>query len=125
MNLAQHVVDDTAKVSARVFAGLMTEIVCDIAVYHSQWKPANDTWSILEIDRHLADEEEFDFRDRTKMTLAEPSESWPPIDPNAWAVERRNHSLRFQHRVKVTLSNYGRKKSSRILRTWSKSMFLG
>jgi hypothetical protein len=43
----------------------------------------------VEIVGHLADEEEFDFRERVRLTLADPSFPWPSIDPEGWAVERR------------------------------------
>lgn len=52
-----------------------------------RWRPADGSWSILEILCHLADEEVFDFRARLKRTLA--GEDWDPIDPEGWAIERR------------------------------------
>lgn len=54
----------------------------------SRWKPSDGGWSILEVVCHLADEEEFDFRVRVRLTLQDPSIEWPPIDPEGWAVER-------------------------------------
>jgi len=53
-----------------------------------RWKPADGAWSILEIVSHLGDEEVDDFRKRVESTLRNPSASWPPIDPEGWAVER-------------------------------------
>jgi hypothetical protein len=55
----------------------------------AKWKPADGSWSILEVVTHLADEEVEDFRTRVRMTLESPAESWPKIDPPGWAVERR------------------------------------
>jgi hypothetical protein len=46
-------------------------------------------WSILEIVSHLADEEEADFRVRVRLTLEDPEQDWPPIDPEGWARDRR------------------------------------
>ncbi|MCJ7717674.1 MAG: DinB family protein [Anaerolineales bacterium] len=53
------------------------------------WKPDPDTWSILEVINHLADEEEFDFPVRLKMILEGSDKSWPPIDPQGWIVEHK------------------------------------
>ncbi|HEY3244026.1 MAG TPA: DinB family protein [Phycisphaerae bacterium] len=55
----------------------------------AEWKPPSGAWSILEIVNHLADEEVDDFRRRLDLTLLSPGEPWPPIDPEAWARERR------------------------------------
>lgn len=52
-------------------------------------RPDEKTWSILEILRHLGDEEEFDFRPRLERTLDESRPSWDPIDPTGWAAARR------------------------------------
>ena len=53
-----------------------------------RWKPASNQWSILEIVRHLGDEEIDDFRRRLFLTLEDPREAWPSIDPEAWAADR-------------------------------------
>ncbi|MCZ6834947.1 MAG: DinB family protein [Planctomycetota bacterium] len=54
-----------------------------------RWKPTPSQWSILEIVRHLGDEEVDDFRQRLFMTLEDPKASWPTIDPEGWAKERQ------------------------------------
>ncbi len=54
-----------------------------------RWKPAPEKWSILEVLVHLVEEEQLDFRPRLASTLEDPSRPWPPIDPEAWAKERR------------------------------------
>lgn len=69
------------------FGRILPEVVRDVAPDESRWKPPDGAWSILEIVCHLADEEEFDFRRRVEMTLADPDVVWTPIDPDAWAVE--------------------------------------
>jgi len=53
------------------------------------WKPPGDAWSILEIVRHLGDEEVEDFRARLQSTLRDPAAPWTPIDPQGAARERR------------------------------------
>ena len=54
----------------------------------ARWKPAPDSWSILEVVCHLLDEEREDFRVRLDYTLHRPGEPWPPIDPGGWVTKR-------------------------------------
>jgi hypothetical protein len=54
----------------------------------ARWKPTEESWSILEVVAHLADEEEFDFPVRLKIILEEADKTWPEINPGAWVVER-------------------------------------
>ena len=58
----------------------------------ARWQPAavdgGPAWSIVEIARHLLDEEREDFRPRLFATLEDPAAPWPPIDPEGVAVER-------------------------------------
>ena len=60
-----------------------------------RWKPPDDAWSILEIVTHLADEEVEDFRTRVRMTLEDPTQPWPSIDPVGWAAERKYNQGNF------------------------------
>ena len=55
----------------------------------ARWKPAPTEWSILDVVCHLLDEEREDFRQRTRLTLEDPTQEWPPIDPQGWVVTRR------------------------------------
>ena len=55
----------------------------------AHWNPPHGGWSIVEIINHLVDEESEDFRTRVRMTLEDPSQSWPPIDPEGAAIKRR------------------------------------
>ena len=54
----------------------------------ARWKPNEESWSILEVVSHLADEEEFDFPVRLKIILEEDEKTWPEIDPGGWVIER-------------------------------------
>lgn len=54
----------------------------------ARFKPPSGSWSILEIVRHLADEERDDFRIRLRLTLESPTDPWPGIDPENWARQR-------------------------------------
>lgn len=55
----------------------------------ANWKPASGNWSIVEIISHLVDEEKDDFRTRLKLTLNNPLDPWPTIDPEGAAIERK------------------------------------
>ena len=54
----------------------------------AHWKPATDRWSLLEVINHLLDEEREDFRKRLTLVLNNAEESWPPIDPEGWVIQR-------------------------------------
>lgn len=53
----------------------------------ARWKPDPESWSILEVVNHLADEEEFDFSVRLKMILEKSEKPWPLIDTGEWVIE--------------------------------------
>jgi hypothetical protein len=55
----------------------------------ARWKPDPDSWSILEVISHLADEEEFDFPIRLRMILEKSEKEWPAIDPEGWVTEKK------------------------------------
>lgn len=71
------------------FARIFPAVVADVSPEEARWKPADGAWSIVEIVRHLGDEEVEDFRARVRGTLADPGAAWSPIDPEGWAVERK------------------------------------
>jgi hypothetical protein len=76
---------DRLEVNAGVFAALVARVPPEQA----RWKPEPAKWSVLEVMNHVADEEVEDFRRRLDLTLHQPGEPWPPIDPEGWAKERR------------------------------------
>lgn len=63
------------------------------------WKPEGK-WSLLEIICHLYDEEREDFRQRLKLTLENPEQDWPKINPEGWVTERKY--LEQDFRVSLT-----------------------
>jgi hypothetical protein len=77
--------DRSGRVLSDFFAGLSPE--------EARWKPAPEKWSMLEVLNHLIDEERDDFRKRVDLTLRDPEEPWPPIDPEGWARDR-NYNAR-------------------------------
>jgi len=60
-----------------------------VSLEQARWKPAPDSWSILEVINHLYDEEREDFRAHLTTILITPSSGWNPIDPPGWVVTRR------------------------------------
>jgi hypothetical protein len=55
----------------------------------AQIRPAPESWSILEVVCHLADEERNDFRPRLDIMLNRPSEKFAPNDSQEWITERK------------------------------------
>jgi len=70
-------------------AAAIQALVQGVTDQQARWKPAPDSWSILEVVCHLLDEERSDFRVRLDLTLHHPGEHWPGIDPQGWVTERR------------------------------------
>jgi hypothetical protein len=66
---------------AALARGISEDLAC--------WKPDQESWSILEVICHLADEEEFDFPVRLQMILDKSEKDWPEIDPGGWVTERK------------------------------------
>ncbi len=61
----------------------------DVDETELRWKPTPERWSMLEVLVHLWVEEKEDFRRRLSLTLEDPAQAWPPIDPEGWVDERR------------------------------------
>jgi hypothetical protein len=70
----------------------------------ARWKPAPDSWSILEVINHLYDEEREDFRVRLDIILHKPTEPWPPIDPAEWVTSRKYNERDLAQSVKNFLA---------------------
>ena len=70
------------------FPRALDALLRDVPGEQARWRPPSGAWSLLEIVRHLGDEEVEDFRTRLKFTLEDPSQAWPQIDPEGVAVER-------------------------------------
>jgi hypothetical protein len=61
----------------------------------AQFKPSEESWSILETLCHLYDEEREDFRARLDATLHRADDAWKPIDPEGWVVTRKYNEQDF------------------------------
>ncbi len=76
------------------FAEALPTVAACVNETDARWKPPSGNFSILEVIRHLIDEEREDFRARLRMTL-ERAPEWPKIDPPAWVAARRYHEQDF------------------------------
>ena len=74
-------------------AGQVEALVKGVGPAQARWKPDQESWSILEVVNHLADEEVEDFRARLEAILMRGGRDWPAIDPAGWVVER-NYNAR-------------------------------
>lgn len=70
------------------FPASLRPLVEDLSAEEALWRPSPSEWSVLEILRHLLDEEREDFRVRLELVLRDPGLPWPPIDPVAAAASR-------------------------------------
>lgn len=94
------------------FGQTLPAIVQSFSFEDAIWKPDADSWSVLEIVCHLADEELEDFPIRVFMTLEDPAQDWPGIDPEGWAVARgyqsRDLKVELMKFVEARALNIGR-----------------
>ncbi|MEM7334827.1 MAG: DinB family protein [Chloroflexota bacterium] len=81
----------------------------------AQWKPDEESWSILETVTHLHDEEIEDFRVRLDYLLHKADEDWPPIDPIGWVASRKYNERQLEDSLNGYLSE--REKSLEWLRS--------
>lgn len=70
-------------------AEVIHALVTGVMQSEGRLKPNPKTWSILEVMCHLYDEEREDFRQRLDVILHQPTQGWPPIDPQGWVTTRR------------------------------------
>lgn len=70
--------------SLRGFPAVLAALLDDIDDERARERPAEDSWAIVEVARHLLDEERRDFLPRLLRTLE--GQPWEPIDPEAWAA---------------------------------------
>ena len=63
-------------------------LVAGVPATQARWRPAPESWSMLEVINHLWDEEREDFRVRLDLILHDPAAAWPPIDPKGWVTAR-------------------------------------
>jgi hypothetical protein len=85
-------------------AAAITALTRGVSIEQACWKPAPDSWSILEVINHLYDEEREDFRVRLDYILHRPGQAWPPIDPAGWVTSREYNQRDLEESVSNFLS---------------------
>jgi hypothetical protein len=65
-------------------------LVTGMAEDDARLRPDLKAWTVAEVLAHLCDEEIEDFRARLDMTLRAPHQAWPRMDPEGWAVPRKD-----------------------------------
>lgn len=68
---------------------IIQSLVGDVGPEQAHWRPAPETWTIVEIVNHLYDEEREDFRAHLDQTLHQPKQPWSEISPFTWITEHR------------------------------------
>lgn len=69
-------------------ATAIQHLVAGMDAAQARWKPSAEAWSALEVIVHLADEEREDFRARIRHVLSGSDIPAPPVNPQAWVIER-------------------------------------
>lgn len=77
------------------FPIVLRELLHGVGDEDAKYRQSEEDWSMVEIIRHLSDEDRDDFGRRLRLLIDSPAADWPKIDPVAAAVERsyRSHSL--------------------------------
>jgi len=92
-------------------------MLSEISTEQALWKPEPTKWSALEVINHLYDEECDDFRKRLDLTLHDPEQEWPGIDPEGWVSLHNYRQKNFQNSKKKFISE--RNKSIQWLQSLS------
>jgi hypothetical protein len=74
-------------------AQVLRVLASGLSQAEARFKPSQEARSVLEVIAHLYDEEREDFRRRIDITLHQPGQEWPPIDPDGWVIQR-NYNMR-------------------------------
>lgn len=97
------------------FAGVLPAVTSCLTDADARWKPAPEHWSVLEVCRHLLDEEREDFRVRLESTLRDPGAKWPPLELENIAERRKYNEADLAETVAAWVTE--RRKSVAWLRS--------
>ncbi len=75
------------------FPTLLEAALAGVSPKDQAWRPSEEAWCLAEIVGHYIDCERDDFPTRVRMTLADPAQDWPDIDPQG-AVRERGYASR-------------------------------
>jgi hypothetical protein len=74
---------------------MIRALLAGISQEESQFKPAPNSWSILEVICHLFDEEREDFREHLDFILHRQDQEYHVIDPQSWVTQRKYNEQNF------------------------------
>jgi hypothetical protein len=97
------------------FAGVLPAVTAVVTDAEARWKPAAEHWSILEVCRHLLDEEREDFRPRLESTLRDPAAPWAKLQLEGIAERLKYNEADLKETVVAWTAE--RRKSIAWLRT--------
>jgi hypothetical protein len=83
-----------------VNAQSLQHLTAGVTDEQARWKPAADSWSMLEAINHLYDEEREDFRVRLDIILHRQQAPWPSIDPQGWVTSREYNTRDLEQSVR-------------------------
>jgi hypothetical protein len=95
---------------------ILCDLFEDVDEAEIRWKPTPERWSMLEVLVHLWEEEPEDFRRRVALTLEDPAQAWPTIDPEGWVAGRRYN----QRDPAEALAGFARERASSL--TWLRGL---
>jgi hypothetical protein len=96
------------------FAGVLPALAAVVTEAEARWKPAPEHWSVLEVCRHLLDEEREDFRPRLESLLRDPAAPWAKLELEGIAERRKYNEADLKETVAAWVAE--RKKSIAWLR---------
>lgn len=74
------------RTTLRAFPDLLDALLLGVDEEQARVRPAQGKWAIVEVVRHLLDEERRDFRPRLAHVLGE-DVPWLPVEPEVWAKD--------------------------------------
>lgn len=96
-------------------AQAIEQLVTDVSDAQARWRPAPESWSMLEVICHLCDEEREDFRARLRHILDQAPGLPPETDPQGWVTARQYNQRALRGAVEQFMQE--RKASLDWLRT--------
>lgn len=86
------------------------QLASGVSAEQARWKPAPDSWSILEVVNHLYDEEREDFRTRLKHILDRVEGLPPATDPLGWVTARQYN----QRNLETSIAQFAQEREASL-----------
>jgi hypothetical protein len=91
-------------------------LVENVSLEQARWRPASESWSLLEVINHLYDEEREDFREHLDFILHRSEGAWHRIDPQGWVTARSYN----ERDIDTSLENFLAEREKSL--TWLRSL---